>query len=80
MNKISFFIIRPRTTNTKSITISTNGAFSLQCKWKIFNKRNGERCCVKMKPVEFILEAHESFVCEMTICPHTYANIQEKLL
>lgn len=64
----------------KEIKISTNGEFNLRCKWKVFNKRNGETCCVKMNPVEFLLKPNLPVVCEVTICAHTYDNIREKLL
>lgn len=75
-----YFITRRKESLVKQIRISTNGEFSLRCKWKVFNKRNGATCCVKINPVEFVLQPGVISVCKVVICAHTYDNIQEKLL
>lgn len=65
---------------TRKVSVSTSGQFNLHCTWKVFNKRNGQKCCVKVKPVQFILQPNRDKICELTICAHTCANIQEKLM
>lgn len=64
----------------RPVYVTTTAESILECNWKILNKRNGQKCCVKVEPTRFSIMPGVPAICQLTICAHTYNDVQEKLM